>query len=335
MHVFVTGGTGFVGYHTVRALTQAGHTVRLGIRNAEKMQSLYRDSGIDITDFAVGEITDAVSVEQALEGCDAVVHTAAMVSLDPADEERMRYTNLTGTRLVIGGAVERGIRSIVHVSSIAALFDPELDRLTEETPLASPHSAYGLSKMECDLYVRDLIDKGANVAITYPAGVIGPDDPAMSEGNQGLAYFFNMAFMHTTTGMQLIDVRELARIQTGLLEKSACGPYLVAGHYLPYRELGKLLEEVTGCKLLKLPAPRPLLEVLGAAVDLIDEHITRLDTPLTREAVGYATRWVTADDSKVRKELGIDYRPLRETLADTLRWMAASGHIDKKWAASL
>ena len=160
MHVFVTGATGFVGYHTVLALTRAGHSVRLGIRNAEKMHQLYANSGIHVSNYAIGEITDAVSTERALDDCNAVVHTAAMVSLDPADEERMRHTNLTGTKLVVGGAAERGIRSILHVSSIAALFDPAADSITEQQALASPGYAYAKSKVECDEYVRSLVRPG-------------------------------------------------------------------------------------------------------------------------------------------------------------------------------
>ena len=138
---------------------------------------------------------------------------------------------------------------------VAALFDPSLQRLTEETPLADAKSAYGKSKAECDEYVRGLVTRGASVAMTYPSGVIGPDDPAMSEGNQGIAYFFNMSFMHTTAGMQLIDVRELANVHVKLLEQQKTGPYLVTGHYQPYRQLGQTMDGVISRPLLKLPAP--------------------------------------------------------------------------------
>ena len=66
MHVFVTGATGFIGLHTVLALLRAGYRVRLDVRNAEKMQALYSRRGIAADDFAVGEITDKVSIDRAL-----------------------------------------------------------------------------------------------------------------------------------------------------------------------------------------------------------------------------------------------------------------------------
>jgi nucleoside-diphosphate-sugar epimerase len=107
--------------------------------------------------------------------------------------------------------VRRGLEAIVHVSSITALYRRGATVITEQSPVGESTSAYGSSKITCERYVRELIDQGARVAITYPATVLGPHDPAMSEGNQGLALFFNTAFLRTTSGIQAIDVRDLAR----------------------------------------------------------------------------------------------------------------------------
>ena len=79
-----------------------------------------------MSDFAVGEITDAVSIDAALEGCDAVVHTAAMVSLDPADEERMRHTNLVGTFTLLEAAREL-VSECPCASGCPACIGPVLD----------------------------------------------------------------------------------------------------------------------------------------------------------------------------------------------------------------
>lgn len=334
MHVFVTGATGFVGFHTVVALLQAGHSVRLGVRNAEKMQALYAKHGIAITDFAVGEITDKVSVERALDDCDGVVHTAAIVSLDANMAEQMHTTNVVGTQLVIGGAVARGMESIVYVSSAAALFNPALDKIDESCPLTAATSAYAKSKIDAEKYVQGLIDEGARVAITYPTGVVGPDDPSMSEGNQSLSIIFKYTHMNTAGGMQVIDVRELASAHVGLLEGKKSGRYLVAGHYIPWSQMGEMLDAITGLTLRKVNVPVWLLRALGSSVDLIG-RVKSIDVPLTREAVTYATEWVLCDDSKIRNQLGLEYRPLRETFKDTILWMAQAGQIDRKWVARI
>ena len=267
MHVFVSGATGFVGFHTVLALLEAGHSVRFGVRNQRKMEALYGPLGIDTSDHALGEITDREAIEAALEGCDGVVHTAAMVSLDASRAEEIYQTNVRGTELVIGGAIERGMKSIIHVSSVAALYHKHLSVLDESTPLAAQKSAYGRSKADAERFVRRKIDEGANVAISYPASVLGPMDPAMSEGNQGLAIFFNQTFIRTTSGMQIIDVRDLAEAHVRLLEGEKGGRYLVAGHFRSWDELGVLLDKVTGRTLRKVSVPAWVLGAVGQVID--------------------------------------------------------------------
>jgi len=334
MHVFVTGATGFIGFHTVVALLEAGHTVRLGVRNVEKMKALYHSHGIEIGDYAVGEITDKESIDSALEGCDAVVHTAAMVSLDANKADQMYHTNVTGTKLVVGGAVAKGIQSIVHVSSVAAVFDPNAPVINESLPLVEQKSAYGKSKADSEKFVRSLIEDGGRVAITYPAGVLGPDDPAMSEGNQGLSIFFNTAFVRTSSGMQSIDVRDLARVHVKLLEQQKSGSYLVSGHFRSFDELGPILDRVTHRSLRKITVPGWFIRVMAAAMDMLT-RILRFETVFTGEAAMYGTQWVYVDDRKVREELDITYRPLEETMADTIRWLVKVGHIDAYWAEKL
>ncbi len=331
MHVFVTGATGFVGFHTVMALHKAGHTIRFGVRNAEKMKKLYAKYDIDTSDFAIGEITDAEAINKALDGCDAVVHTAAVVSLDPTKADHMMHTNLTGTKLVIGGAVKKGIKSIVYVSSVAAIFDPNAEVLNETTPLTLPRSAYGKSKRQCEEYVRGLIDAGANVAITYPSAVIGPQDPAMSEGNQSVKIQLNLACVHTTSGQQIIDVRELAKVHVKLLESAKSGPYLVTGHFLPWKELSAALDRATNKTTRKLPIPQKVLQGAGILLDIIGKYIPH-GLPISEEAAMYASEWVYCDDTKVRQELEIDYRSIENTLRDTIFWLAKSGHINAHWS---
>jgi len=334
MRILVTGATGFVGFHTVLALLEAGHSVRLGVRNKQKMEALYHPLGVDTSDSAVCEITDKEGIEAALQGCDGVVHTAALVSLDKNKAELIYNTNVRGTELVIGSAVDMGLQSIVHVSSSTAYYDSYAVVINEAMPLAEPDTPYGRSKADSAKYVAGLIDKGARIATSYPTGVIGPDDPGLSEGNEALAIFFNMSFVNTSTGAQFIDVRELAKVHVRLLEQKKSGPYLVGGHYLSWEELGRLMDKVTGRKLRKLKLPGVVLRQLGSAIDFAARFIS-IDTPLTREGVTYASQWVYVDDRKVRDELEISYRPLAESLADTIAWLASADHIEKYWAEKL
>jgi dihydroflavonol-4-reductase len=334
MHVLVTGATGFVGFHTVLALHRAGHTVRLGVSSEERMRRLYATCSVDIEDHVCGEITEPGVVARGLDGCDGVVHAASVVDFKARDAEATYRTNVQGTQLVIGGAAQRGLAAIVYVSSVVALYRPRARRLDEHSPLARPGSAYARSKVESERYVRGLLAEGAPIRIAYPSSVIGPGDPVMCEGNNGLAYFFNHYFMRTSGGMQIIDVREMAAVLVRLLEAPEAGPYLVSGHYVGWRELGLILEEVTGQALRKVSVPGWVLRALGALADVAAWFGAR-DGLLSREVARYATRWVYADDSRLRTELGVRYRPLEETLADTVTWLGRAGHIDGKWSRQL
>jgi nucleoside-diphosphate-sugar epimerase len=334
MHVLVTGATGFIGFHTALALLQAGHSVRFGVRSENKLRRLCQPLDIDISDRSVGEITDRSVIDAALDGVDGVVHTAALVSMDASRAEAMYQTNTVGTERVIGGAVARGLKSIVNVSSVTALYHPEAGLLDETRALADPTSPYGRSKAAGERFVRRLLAEGASIASTFPATVIGPMDPAMSEGNQGLALQLRFGVVRTSSGLQMVDVRDLADAQVALLERRASGPWIVGGHYRSWDELGPLLERVTGRHLRRLPIPGWMLRGMGTAADLVSS-VLPLQPPLGREGTEYATRWVYADDRKLREALGMRYRPLEETLVDTIRWMAEAGRVDPWWAQRL
>ena len=121
MRVLVTGGTGFVGGWSAKAIADAGHSVRFLVRNPDRLQTSVAKLGVDVSDHAVGDITDRDSVLRALEGCDAVLHSAALVATDPSQTAQMMSTNMDGARNVLGGAAELGLDPIIHVSSIEGI----------------------------------------------------------------------------------------------------------------------------------------------------------------------------------------------------------------------
>ena len=330
MRVMITGGTGFIGYHTALALMSAGHEVSLLVRSVEKMEGLYGD-GV-IKHYAVGDITDEGSVRAALEGCNALVHTAAMVSTHAGDAQKVYATNVQGTRTVIGAAIDEGLDAIIHVSSVTALFDPAATRLDEHSPPGKAGSGYGRSKVTCEKYVRELQAQGHPIYVTYPAAVIGPDDPALTEPNQAVQTFLTAFVPLMSSGNQYVDVRDVAQVHLMLLENlPAPGRYLLGGHYIPWRKLPSVLEPIVGRKLLKLPLYSGAMRMVGRLVDRLSP-LLNLDVPVTEEGMVYATNWVVMDNSKVERELGFTFRPVEESFADCIRWLCAAGHITRRQA---
>lgn len=117
MRVLVTGGTGFVGSHTVAALQRDGHTVRILARDPARVPAVLGPLGLVADEIAVGDMTEAESVDAALDGCDAVVHCAAEIGVG-GGHGPTGTSNVDGARAVIGGAVARGLDPVVYTSSI-------------------------------------------------------------------------------------------------------------------------------------------------------------------------------------------------------------------------
>jgi len=331
MQILVTGGTGFIGYHTARQLAASGYRVRLLVRNPDKARQLY---GGDLPELAVCDVTDRAGVREALGGCDGVIHTAAMVSIDRKDADLVYRTNTEGTRNVIGQAVELGVSKIVHLSSVTAIFDERATLLDENSPPGTAGNAYGRSKVDSEKYVRELQAKGAPVYITYPASVIGPDDPGVTEPHAGLIGNLYATFL-IPGGNQWVDVRDVAAAQVALMARDpAPARYCLGGHFLSWPELGKVLGGLTGRRLVPIPLFGATIRTLGRIVDAV-QPILGADTPITYEAMVYATRWVSLDNRKAERELGIRFRPVEDSIRDALLSLLERGELSARLAGKL
>jgi dihydroflavonol-4-reductase len=326
MRVLVTGGTGFIGSHSVAALLSQGHQVRLLVRSRDRVARSLSPLGAAEVESVVGDVTAPRSVEEAMTGCDAVLHCAAIYSMDARAASRMREVNVRGAEVVLGAAVRAGLDPIVHVSSYAALLPPEGVVLTPGSGVKRPRCAYSRSKAESERVARRYQDQGAPVVIVYPGGVIGPHDPYLGESNHSIAEFVNSG-LTMRGGEPWVDVRDVAKVHAAVMRPGR-GPrrYMITGHYIAARDLTAMLHEITGHHGRIVATPAGVALAVGRVADLV-QHIVPGRLPFNYEAM-----WITAlqphcDDSKTISELGITPRDLRVTLADTVRWLADHGHI--------
>jgi dihydroflavonol-4-reductase len=325
MRVLVTGGTGFVGSWTAQAVEQAGHQVRFLVRTPEKLERAAGAIGVDVSDFVVGDITDAGSARSALEGCDAVIHCAAVVAIGPGAAEKMRDTNLQGARNVIGQAVELGLQTAVYVSSLAAVFTPGLKLLTADLPVAEGLDDYGASKALVEEYVRGLQDDGAPIHITYPGAVIGP--PAGDQLGEATEGVVKASRLRVIPGREaawtVCDVRDLGRVHAALLtHDGAPARWAAGGIRLRAGELTRALSQANGHRLLHLPVPDGLLRGFGRVQDRLGLH-----TPLSEAAMEYYTRMPESDNGPLERELGVTFRDPYETLSDAVSGLRSAGRL--------
>lgn len=334
MRVLITGGTGFVGAWTAKAVADAGHQVRFLVRDAARLDSSAAMLGVDISDHVTGDITDRDSVLRSLDGCDAVIHCAAVVATDPRRSNEIIETNLAGARNVLGGAVEQGLDLIVHVSSITALFAPDLEVMSADLEVVGGTDAYGRSKAAVERYARGLQDDGAPVIITYPGMVLGPGaGKQFGEVADGVEKILKTRMVPGTDASWLvIDVRDLAEIHAKILTADGASPrYMAGGRHIDAAAIHAIFSRATGRTMLRLPVPGVLLRLTGSAVDTVC-RVVPVTSVLTRAAMDYYTRMPASDDRPVHTELGIEYRDLDVTFADCIADLQRCGRVSHSQA---
>lgn len=328
MRVLITGGTGFVGGWSAVALAEAGHDLRFLVRDGARLAPVTA-LGVDTSDFVEGGITDVDAISTAMDGCDAVLHCAAMVATDPRHDTEVQATNLAGARAVLGTAAEAGLDPIVHTSSITSLFAPGLEVLRSDLETGATNDAYGISKAAVENYARSLQRDGAPVVITYPGMVVGPGvGNRFGEVAEGFETVLRGRIVPGSDAAWLvIDVRDLAAIHTAVMVRGL-GPrrYMAGGTYLDVGQVTQLFGEVTGNRIVRLPVPGWGLRALGTVIDQVTDRFG-WTSALTRAAMDYYTQMPPSDDSAVHDELAVTYRDIAETFADCISSLADNGRI--------
>ncbi len=323
MRVAVTGGSGFVGAHSVQALLDAGHEVRLLVHPGEQLADSLGALGVEISadDIVVGDVCDPAAVDQLLDGCDALLHAAGIVGTDDRREPLMWRINVDATALVLGAAATRGLDPIIHVASYSALFPTSAPVIGPDTPSAIARSAYGRTKSAADRFARGLQAAGAPVVVTYPSSVVGP--PAGHRRGitaDGFTPLFKMGF--TTTfdgGMMMVDVRDVATAHVRIMEQGR-GPrrYTLGGTFLTFDEMLDEVSRAKGTPIRRIRVSGGAMRGIGRAADLAGKFLP-LSPGVSFEAMWLLTAAVPMDDTRTIEELGMVWRPVRESLEDALR----------------
>lgn len=336
MRVLVTGGTGFVGSHTVAALVERGHDVRLFVRAPERVPPALEPLGVPGLPYSVGDVTDPAAVEAAMAGCDAVVHCASVFTLISRDGEQIRRNNVGGAEVVIGTAHRLGLDPIVHVSSFSALLPPGGRVLTANSPVGNPRGPYFRSKADSDRVARRYQESGAPVVITYPGTVVGPYDPHVGEVTSSLVDILKgRTPVVPTGGFPIVDVRSVAGAHAAVMRPGR-GPrrYMVAGRRTTAAGLVGMLGDMTGRRIRFVTVPARSLAPVARLADLV-QHVLPWRLPLGSQAVDVLMWDAHCDDSDTTRELGIVYPDTRDVLAETVRWLAHTGRLSPKQAGLL
>jgi dihydroflavonol-4-reductase len=339
MRVLVTGGTGYVGSHTVAALLRAGHEVTVLARSPDRVAPALEPLGVDpaAVRTAPGDVTDPAAVERAMQGQDAVLHAASVFSMDARKADEMRSVNVAGTEMVLETAARLGLDPIVYVSSELALLPPvDGAVLTPDSPTGHAPTPYCRSKADSEEVARKFQERGDPVVAILPAAIWGPQDPHLGEGAMLCRNVVRRTYPFVMNGgMHIADVRDVAAVHAAVMEPGR-GPrsYFVTGHYVTLKEMQRTLGDLTGRRIRSLTAPRWFLAGFGRVADWFQRRMKRR-LPWTYEGIWVLNTRARCDDSRTRTELGVAPRDIRETFADTVRWLVSAGQLTPKQAGRL
>jgi nucleoside-diphosphate-sugar epimerase len=336
MLVLVTGGTGFVGSHSVAAIVRDGHRVRLLARDESRVRPALDPLGVDpgAVEVVAGDVADGPAVQAAVAGCDAVLHAASVFSFDSRAHAKMRAVNASGTETVLAAARRAGADPIVHVSTFAALVPTHGRPLSTDSPVGQPRETYMATKAEAEEIARRHQDEGAPVTITYLPAMIGPHDPYVGDQSGRLRDVLRgLMPIWPLGGHPIGDVRDTAALHAAALVPGQ-GPrrFFGPGRYVTTREYIRTARRVTDRALPTVFLPARSMFPIGMLTMLL-QRVVPFHIPAEYGAIYTCATAARLDDSTAGA-LGIQPRPLAETMADAVRWLHEHGEVSDRQAGA-
>ncbi|HWB78874.1 MAG TPA: SDR family oxidoreductase [Nannocystaceae bacterium] len=313
----VTGGTGFIGSHVVRALLDRSVEVRALV--------LPGDPAVHLRDLPVeqiaGDVCDAAALALAMRGIDHVFHLAAIYLLWSPDPGLMHRVNVEGTRNVLEQAARAGVQRVIHTSSIARFGGQGLGRrATEHSEFRLAVDPYCRSKAESHELAVAAAAAGQDVVIVAPTGPIGPGDLAPTPTGKLLMQCVRMpivAVPHSVCNFG--DVRSIAEGHLLAAERGKSGEsYLLGDRDLTFAQIAELALAALGKSAPVIEVPDALAGAAATVLTAIANRITHRAPLVTRESAAIARLGLAADCSKAERELGYRARPIDIAVADAL-----------------
>jgi dihydroflavonol-4-reductase len=335
MNALVTGGTGMLGHNLVRQLLEAGWHVKALVRSKQKAHKLLGGLNLEIVE---GDMERVAEFTAALEDVTAVFHTAAYFREyggRNADEwATLKRINIDGTLQLLEAAERAGVQSFVNTSSSGTIGVKPGNRPGDETtpPDAKQlRNLYFQSKVDSDAAISHWLEttRQMKVVTIKPGWMFGPRDAAPTAAGGLVLQFLNRELPGIMDGGgSVTDPRDVAAAMLNAVERGRHDEsYAVAGRYASLEEIMLTLERVSGVPSPRAKLPQWLLEMLSRA----DEFRARVtNTPVRLPLVGIQTLHLKrgVDSSKAQRELGASFRPLEDTLRDTVQWFREHGYVN-------
>jgi dihydroflavonol-4-reductase len=321
MIALVTGANGFVGSAVTQKLLEAGHIVRVLVRPGSDRRNIKQ---LPVETFE-GDLRDPASLRPAIYGCNFLFHVAADYRLWIPDPENMYAVNVTGTKNLLLAAADAGVERIIYTSSVATLgYNPDGRPADETTPssLEDMIGHYKRSKYLAEEAVQVLIEQlKLPVVIVNPSTPIGPRDVKPTPtGRIVLDTLRGQMPAYVNTGLNIVHVDDVATGHILAMEHGRPGErYILGGENMSLLAILKTIDDLTGKPATRIRLPHQIVLPVAWSMERI-AAITGVAPRATVAGVRMARKQMFFSSDKAVRELGYQYRPARDALADAIEW---------------
>jgi len=322
--ILVTGAGGHIGNVLVKYLYKKGYReLRLFVQQDEDISYIEKYA----KEIIRGDIRDYLSVSAAVRGCEFVFHLAGLVQISGMRKKIIYDVNVGGTRNVAQACLEKGVKRLIHVSSVHALKEPQ-EGAVDETLDADVHhlpGVYAKSKAMGTIEVMNAMQKGLDAVIVFPTGVIGPYDFRSSYTGSAIRgyidakktqYYFNGKY-------DFVDVRDVA---DGIFRAWKYGEkgqgYIISGSVASLEDIIRAVEKSTGRGIKRHQLPVFLVKAAATFAPVYYAFVRRKPI-LSKYSVDVLMSNANISSSKAQTKLGYKARPLVKTIKDMVRWHRA------------
>jgi dihydroflavonol-4-reductase len=326
MRLFITGATGFVGAHVARLAAAQGAELRLLSRSTSNRKHLPANAEI-----VTGDLRNPSTFASALQGCDAVIHVAADYRLWVPNPAEMYQANVEGTRELLRMAREAGVPQVVYTSSVATMgFKYDGTIVDEDTPVSEADMIghYKRSKWLAEQVALEAAQSGQHVMILNPTTPIGALDTKPTPTGRIVVDFLNRNFpAYVDTGLNLVDVEEIARMHLVALERGTPGErYILGGENLTLKQILDRLAAITGLPSPTMKVPHAVAMAFAFFDETITGKIRGKEPRATVEAVRMGKKMMFASSAKAERDLGLRVQSVESALRAACEWFVANSY---------
>lgn len=325
--VFVTGAEGMLGSSICRQLTAQGYAVKALCFDNRVQDTL---SGLSL-EKAKGDVLNKACILKEMEGCDYVIHAAALTHVYPKRNATVYKVNMEGTKNVMEAAEKLNITRMVHIGSASSFGCGTKEAPGTETT-AFTGWKYGMDYIDSKYMAQKLLlekhaSSGFPVIIINPTFMIGPFDSAPSSGQMLLSLYKNKIPGYSGGGKNFVCSVDVAVAAVNALRQGSLGQCYIAGNEnLEFCEFFKKAAYTMNKKFTLKRMPQPLILLAGSFGSLL-ASVTGKPPGISYGVAKLAAVKQYFSSDKTVRELNMPQTPIEVGIKQCMDWFAANGYL--------